>query len=93
MQFIPMNNLQYEFNDQGETNEITVSFNTYEGGERFNVQVILTPEYVKSANENLTLDNMNKDQCDNLARRKIREWINVEEPQEETPEEDQEATQ
>jgi len=79
-----MNNLQYAFNDQGETTEITVSFNTFNEGERFNGQVILTEDYVKSANENLTLDNMSKTQCDNLARRRLKEWLNVDEPTDDT---------
>lgn len=87
MIYIAMNNLQYGFNDQGETTEITVSYNTYNEGERFNAQVILTSDYVQSANGNLTLDKMNKEQSDNFARRKLREWINIAEPQE--PEENQ----
>jgi len=79
-----MNDLKFSFDDQGNTTQISVSYNTFNEGERFNAQVILTEDYVKSANDNLTLDNMNKEQCDNLARRRLREWLNVDEPTDDT---------
>jgi len=84
MKYISMNDLKFSFDDQGNTTQISVSYNTFNEGERFNAQVILTNDYVQSANENLTLDNMSKTQCDNLARRRLREWLNVDEPTDDT---------
>jgi len=92
MNYISMNDLKFSFDDQGNTTQITVSYNTFNEGERFNAQVILTNDYVQSANENLTLDNMSKTQCDNIARRRIREWINVEEPKEKQNSSEEEST-
>ena len=90
MNFIPMNVLEYNFDDAGVTERIVVAFQNYQGNEQFNARVSLDQEYVHSINENLVLDSMNKEQVENYARRKLRDWISterLEEPVEEPVEE------
>lgn len=89
MQFIPMNILEYQFNDDGITEQIIVAFRHYQGNEQFNARVSLDQEYVQGINENLELDRMNKAQIEQFARIKLRDWILTEREEEETVEEDQ----
>ena len=89
MNFIPMNILEYRFSDEGITEQIIVAFQVYQGNEQFNARVSLDQEYVHGVNENLVLDSMNKEQIENYARRKLRDWISTprpEEPEEEAAE-------
>lgn len=89
MNFIPMNILEYRFSDEGITEQIIVAFQVYQGNEQFNARVSLDQEYVHGVNENLVLDSMNKEQIENYARRKLRDWISAprpEEPEEEAAE-------
>ena len=82
MKFIPMQILEYRFNEEGITEQIAVAFQLYQGSEQVNVRVDLDQEYVTSVNPNWALDSMNKDAIENLARRKVRDWILVERPEE-----------
>ena len=75
MQYIPMSILEYRFSDEGITEQIIIAFQHYQGNEQFNARVSLTQEYVTSVNGNWLLDSMNKEQIENLARRKLRDWI------------------
>lgn len=86
MNFIPMNVLEYRFTDEGITEQIIIAFQHYQGSEQFNARVSLDQEYVSSINENLVLDSMNKEQIENYARRKLRDWILIDRPEEETEE-------
>jgi len=88
MTFIPMHVLEYRFNDDGITEQIIVAFQTYQGNEQVNARVSLNDEYVKSINENVELDRMNKAQIEQFARVKLRDWILTD-----RPEEDEEATE
>lgn len=81
MSFIPMQILEYRFNDEGITQQIIIAFQHYQGNEQFNARVSLTQEYVSSINENLVLDSMNKEQIENFARRKLRDWISTPRPE------------
>ena len=81
MNFIPMQILEYRFNDQGITEQIMVALQHYQGNEQINARVSLNQEYVTTQNPKLELDAMNKDQIETYARRKIREWIMVERPE------------
>ena len=86
MQFIPMSALEYRFDDEGITEQIILAFQHYQGNEQFNARVSLTQEYVTSINENVELDRMNKAQIENFARRKLRDWILTDRPEEPTEE-------
>ena len=81
MSNIPMVILEYKFNDQGVTEQIIIAFQHYQGNEQFNARVSLDQEYVQSINENLKLDSMNKEQIENFARRKSRDWITTPRPE------------
>jgi len=83
-----MHVLEYRFNDDGITEQIIVAFQTYQGNEQVNARVSLNDEYVKSINENVELDRMNKAQIEQFARVKLRDWILTD-----RPEEDEEATE
>ena len=84
MNFIPMNILEYRFDDNGITEQIIIAFQYYQGDEQFNARVSLDQEYVQSINDKLTLDRMNKAQIESFARVKLRDWILTDRP-EETP--------
>ena len=84
MNYIPMQVLEYRFTDGGVTEEIIIAFQLYQNDEQFNARVSLTQEYVRSVNDKLTLDRMNKSQIEQYARLKLRDWILTERP-EETP--------
>ena len=75
MSFIPMQILEYRFNDEGLTQQIIIAFQHYQGNEQINVRIALDQEYVDSQNPTLKLDSLNKDTIENFARRKIRDWI------------------
>ena len=80
MKFIPMQILEYRFNEQGITEQIVVAFQHYQGNEQINIRVSLDQEYVTSVNPKWVLDSLNKDTIESLARRKVREWILIERP-------------
>ena len=86
MSFIPMQILEYRFNDEGITEQIIIAFQHYQGNEQVNARVTLTDEYIKEQNPNLTLDSMTKEQIENHARRKLRDWISTPRPEETEPE-------
>ena len=82
MSFVPMQILEYRFNEEGLTQQIIIAFQHYQGNEQINVRVSLDQEYITSQNPKLVLDSMNKDSIETFARRKVREWIMVERPEE-----------
>ena len=82
LNFIPMIVLEHRFNDEGITQQIIIAFQHYQGNEQFNARVSLDQEYVQSINDQLTLDRMNKAQIEQFARRKLRDWILTERPEE-----------
>ena len=81
MNYIPMNVLEYRFNDEGITQQILIALQHYQGNEQFNARVSLTQEFVQGINDNLTLDRMNKAQIESFARVKLRDWILTERPE------------
>ena len=81
MNFIPMQILEYRFNDEGITQQIIIAFQHYQGNEQFNARVSLTEVFVKEQNPNLTLDSLTKEQVETFARRKLREWIMTPRPE------------
>ena len=81
MQFIPMQILEYRFNDEGITQQIIIAFQHYQGNEQFNARVSLTDEYIKKQNPNLSLDSLTKEQIETHGRRKLRDWISTPRPE------------
>lgn len=82
MSFVPMQILEYRFNEEGLTQQIIIAFQHYQGNEQINVRIALDQAYVDSQNPALKLDSMNKDTIENFARRKIRDWILTARPEE-----------
>lgn len=80
MNYIPMNILEYRFDEQGVTQMIVVAFQHYLGDEQLSARVSLDQEYVTSQNPKLALDSMTKEQIETFARRKIRDWITMARP-------------
>lgn len=81
MQYIPMNILEYQFDEEGITQRIVIAFQHWQGDEHFNARVSLTDAYVKGINPKLALDTLNKEQIENFARRKMRDWVMVSRPE------------
>lgn len=82
MNFIPMNILEYRFNDDGITKQIIVAFQSYQGSETFNARVSLDQEFVSGINSNLEIDRLSKAQIEQYARIKLRGWILTPRPEE-----------
>ena len=81
MNYIPMQVLEYRFSDAGITEQIIIAFQHYQGNENINARVSLDQEYVKSINESVDLDRMNKSQIEQFARAKLRDWISTPRPE------------
>lgn len=73
--------LEYRFNETGETTEVRVAFNSFQGETSLSAQITLTEEYVKGINDKLDLDRMNKSQIETYARRYVRDWIMTNKPE------------
>ena len=80
MRYIPMSVIQHNFDEQGNTIEIQVSYAIYEGAENFSARVVLSNDYLQTIEENLKIENLNQDQIDMYARRYLREWLETEKP-------------
>ena len=80
MRYIPMSVIQHNFDDQGNTIEIQVSYAIYEGAENFSARVVLSNDYLQTIEENLKIENLNQDQIDIYARRYLVEWLETEKP-------------
>lgn len=78
MRYIPMSVIQHNFDEQGNTIEIQVSYAIYEGAESFSARVVLSNDYLQTIDENLKIENLNQDQIDMYARRYLREWLETE---------------
>ena len=81
MNYIPMQVLEYRFNDEGITEQIIIAFQHYQGNEQFNARVNLTDEYIQNQNPNLSLDSLTKEQIEAYGRRKLRGWISTPRPE------------
>ena len=81
MNYIPMQVLEYRFSEAGVTEQIIIALQHYQGNEQLNARVSLDQEYVTGQNPNLELDSMNKEQIENYARRKLRDWISTPRPE------------
>ena len=80
MRYIPMSVIQHNFDEQGNTIEIQVSYAIYEGAENFSARVVLSNDYLQTIEENLKIENLNQGQIDMYARRYLREWLETEKP-------------
>ena len=80
MRYIPMSVIQHNFDEQGNTIEIQVSYAIYEGAENFSARVVLSNDYLQTIEEKLKIENLNQDQIDMYARRYLREWLETEKP-------------
>ena len=78
MRYIPMSVIQHNFDEQGNTIEIQVSYAIYEGAENFSARVVLSNDYLQTIEENLKIENLNQDQIDMYARRYLHEWLETE---------------
>ena len=80
MRYIPMSVIQHNFDDQGNTIEIQVSYAIYEGAENFSARVVLSNDYLQTIDENLKIENLSQEQIDMYARQYLREWLKTEKP-------------
>lgn len=80
MKYLPMSILEYRFDENGVTTSVVVQFSRYDGGQTFNVTVELTQDFIHSINPNVDMEKMNKVTADAFARRKIKEWVDVDPP-------------
>ena len=75
MRYIPMSVIQHNFDEQGDTIEILVSYAIYEGAENFSARVVLSNDYLQNIDKTLKIENLSQDQIDTYARRYLREWL------------------
>ena len=68
---ILLTGINYQLNEQQKTTSIAVTYQKYENQNSFSATAVLEAEDVKSG----TLDNLNKEQIDALARVKIVGWL------------------
>lgn len=80
MKYIPMSIIQHNFDEQGNTIEIKVSYAIYEGVETFSARVLLSNDYLQAIGENLKIENLSQEQIDTYARRYLTEWLGTEKP-------------
>ena len=80
MRYIPMSVIQHNFDDQGNTIEIQVSYAIYEGAENFSSRVVLSNDYLQTIDENLKIENLSQEQIDMYARQYLVEWLETERP-------------
>lgn len=80
MRYIPMSVIQHNFDEQGNTIEIQVSYAIYEGAENFSARVVLSNDYLQTIDEKLKIENLSQEQIDTYARRYLREWLGTEKP-------------
>lgn len=80
MIYIPMNILEYRFDEEGNTKQIVVGFQTYTSHDNLNARINLTIEDIKSVNEAWDFDNLTQDRCEAVARRKLQAWVRIQKP-------------
>ena len=80
MRYIPMSVIQHNFDEQGNTIEIQVSYAIYEGAENFSARVVLSNDYLQAIGENLKVENLSQDQIDMYARQYLVEWLETKKP-------------
>ena len=73
-----MSVIQHNFDEQGNTIEIQVSYAIYEGTENFSARVVLSNDYLQTFDENLKIENLSQSQIDMYARRYLTEWLKKE---------------
>lgn len=80
MRYIPMSVIQHNFDDQGNTIEIQVSYAIYEGAENFSARVILSNDYLQTIDKNLKIESLSQDQIDTYSRQYLIEWLETQKP-------------
>jgi len=78
MKHIPMSIIEYRFDEEGETTQIVVGFQTYRGADNFNARLNLTIEDIQGVNEAWSFTNLTQERAEIVARRKLRAWVMVE---------------
>lgn len=78
--------LEYKFDEEGNTTQIVVGFQTYANNENLNARINLTIEDIKGVNNNWDFENITKDRAEIVARRKLQAWVRVEKEEAETEE-------
>ena len=80
MRYIPMSVIQHNFDEQGNTIEIQVSYAIYEGAENFSARVVLSNDYFQTIDETIKIENLSQEQIDMYARGYLYEWLETEKP-------------
>ena len=80
MRYIPMSVIQHNFDDQGNTIEIQVSYAIYEGAENFSARVVLSNDYLQTIDKNLKIESLSQDQIDTYSRQYLIEWLETQKP-------------
>lgn len=75
MRYIPMSVIQHNFDEQGNTIEIQVSYAIYEGAENFSARVVLSNDCLQAISESLKIEHLSQEQIDAYARRYLHEWL------------------
>lgn len=78
MKHIPVNIVEYRFDEEGETTQIVVGFQTYRGADNFNARLNLKIEDIQEVNEAWNFTNLTQERAEVVARRKLRAWVMVE---------------
>lgn len=68
---IPMNGLEYQFNE-GKVTEVKISYRQYEGGNSFSSTVSIRPEDLEEGQE---IDDLSRIELDEVARSIMVRWI------------------
>ena len=88
MKHIPVNIVEYRFDEEGETTQIVVGFQTYRGADNFNARLNLKIEDIQEVSEAWNFTNLTQKRAEVVARRKLRAWVQVEKENEEEDEEE-----
>jgi len=80
MKYIPMSIIQHNFDEQGNTIEIQVSYAMYEGVENFSARVVLSNDYLQTIDETLKIENLSQEEIDMYARKYLHEWVETKKP-------------
>lgn len=87
MTYIPMSIIEYRFDEEGNTTQVVVGFQTYSGRDNLNARLNLTLGDIQEVNSNWNFSNLTQERAEVVARRKLQAWVRVEKPADEPVEE------
>ena len=82
MKYVPMNIIEYRFDEEGNTEQVVVGFQTYSGPDSFSARLNISIDDIKASNPAWTFANLTQDRAELVARRKLRDWVMLERPEE-----------